>query len=93
MTAVEQELDKAGMLKLFEETPVLDKGELVLSDRPGFGLDFAEPIAPGKSAPPPNSPARTNSSSSFPTDTTPRSRNAAPTFRADSASGSRSPGR
>jgi hypothetical protein len=23
----------------------------------GFGLDFAEPIAPGKSAPPPNSPA------------------------------------
>jgi hypothetical protein len=27
--------------KLFEETPVLDKGELVLSDEPGFGLAFA----------------------------------------------------
>ncbi len=28
------------MLSLFEETPVLDKGELVLSDKPGFGLAF-----------------------------------------------------
>jgi L-alanine-DL-glutamate epimerase-like enolase superfamily enzyme len=28
------------MLKLFEETPVVDKGALVLSDRPGFGLAF-----------------------------------------------------
>jgi L-alanine-DL-glutamate epimerase-like enolase superfamily enzyme len=29
------------MLKLFEETPTLDKGELVLSEEPGFGLAFA----------------------------------------------------
>src|SRR5712691_2434286 len=29
------------MLKLFEETPVVDKGELVLPDAPGFGLAFA----------------------------------------------------
>src|ERR1043166_7982638 len=29
------------MLKLFEETPVVDKGEMVLPDAPGFGLAFA----------------------------------------------------
>ena len=29
------------MLKLFEETPVVDKGEMVLPDTPGFGLAFA----------------------------------------------------
>jgi L-alanine-DL-glutamate epimerase-like enolase superfamily enzyme len=29
------------MLKLFEETPALDKGELALPDTPGFGLAFA----------------------------------------------------
>ncbi|HEY1796544.1 MAG TPA: mandelate racemase/muconate lactonizing enzyme family protein [Stellaceae bacterium] len=28
------------MLKLFAETPALDKGALVLSDKPGFGLAF-----------------------------------------------------
>jgi L-alanine-DL-glutamate epimerase-like enolase superfamily enzyme len=28
------------MLKLFDETPALDKSELVLSDKPGFGLSF-----------------------------------------------------
>ncbi|HEX3864171.1 MAG TPA: mandelate racemase/muconate lactonizing enzyme family protein [Stellaceae bacterium] len=28
------------MLKLFEKTPTLDKGELVLSDKPGFDLAF-----------------------------------------------------
>jgi L-alanine-DL-glutamate epimerase-like enolase superfamily enzyme len=28
------------MLKLFAETPALDKSELVLSDKPGFGLEF-----------------------------------------------------
>ncbi|MBV9758785.1 MAG: mandelate racemase/muconate lactonizing enzyme family protein [Alphaproteobacteria bacterium] len=30
------------MLKLFEETPRLDHGELVLSEKPGFGLKFDE---------------------------------------------------
>jgi L-alanine-DL-glutamate epimerase-like enolase superfamily enzyme len=30
------------MLKLFQETPRLDKGEIVLPDRPGFGLAFDE---------------------------------------------------
>ena len=30
------------MLKLFEETPRLDRGELVLSEQPGFGLAFDE---------------------------------------------------
>jgi L-talarate/galactarate dehydratase len=29
------------MLKLFEETPAVDKGEMILSDKPGFGLAFA----------------------------------------------------
>ena len=28
------------MLKLFEETPAVDKGEMLLSDKPGFGLAF-----------------------------------------------------
>src|SRR5215472_3630680 len=28
------------MLKLFDDTPALDKSELVLSDKPGFGLSF-----------------------------------------------------
>ena len=30
------------MLALYEETPVVDKGELVLPDRPGLGLKFDE---------------------------------------------------
>jgi len=29
------------MPKLFEETPAVDKGEMILSDKPGFGLAFA----------------------------------------------------
>src|SRR5947209_1079777 len=29
------------MLKLFEETPVVDKGEMLLTDAPGFSLAFA----------------------------------------------------
>src|SRR5438477_1466630 len=29
------------MLKLFEETPAVDKGDMILSDKPGFGLSFA----------------------------------------------------
>jgi L-alanine-DL-glutamate epimerase-like enolase superfamily enzyme len=28
------------MLKLFEETPTVDKGDMILSDKPGFGLAF-----------------------------------------------------
>jgi L-alanine-DL-glutamate epimerase-like enolase superfamily enzyme len=28
------------MLKLFQETPAVDKGEMLLSDKPGFGLEF-----------------------------------------------------
>ena len=28
------------MLKLFEETPAVDSGDMVLSDKPGFGLAF-----------------------------------------------------
>ena len=31
-----------GMLKLFEETPPIVKGELVLPQTPGFGLTFDE---------------------------------------------------
>jgi L-alanine-DL-glutamate epimerase-like enolase superfamily enzyme len=30
----------AWRLKLFEETPVVDKGDMSLSDKPGFGLAF-----------------------------------------------------
>jgi L-alanine-DL-glutamate epimerase-like enolase superfamily enzyme len=30
------------MLKLFQETPRIENGELVLTDRPGFGLAFDE---------------------------------------------------
>ena len=30
------------MLALYEETPVVDKGELVLPDRTGLGLKFDE---------------------------------------------------
>jgi L-alanine-DL-glutamate epimerase-like enolase superfamily enzyme len=30
------------MLKLFEETPPIERGELVLPDKPGFGLKFDE---------------------------------------------------
>ena len=29
------------MLKLFEETPAVDKGDMILSEKPGFGLSFA----------------------------------------------------
>ena len=29
------------MLKLFEETPTVDKSDMVLSEKPGFGLAFA----------------------------------------------------
>jgi L-alanine-DL-glutamate epimerase-like enolase superfamily enzyme len=29
------------MLKLFEETPAVDKSDMVLSEKPGFGLSFA----------------------------------------------------
>ena len=29
------------MLKLFEETPTVDKSDLVLSEKPGVGLAFA----------------------------------------------------
>jgi L-alanine-DL-glutamate epimerase-like enolase superfamily enzyme len=32
------------MLKLYEETPAIDKGELVLTDKPGFGLKFDEKV-------------------------------------------------
>jgi L-alanine-DL-glutamate epimerase-like enolase superfamily enzyme len=28
------------MLKLFDETPAVDKGDMILSDKPGFGLAF-----------------------------------------------------
>ena len=28
------------MLKLFEDTPAVDSGDMVLSDKPGFGLAF-----------------------------------------------------
>lgn len=35
------------MLKLFHETPAIEKGELVLGERPGFGLDF-DPAAIAK---------------------------------------------
>jgi L-talarate/galactarate dehydratase len=28
------------MLKLFEETPSVDKGDMILSEKPGFGLVF-----------------------------------------------------
>jgi len=30
------------MLKLFEETPSIERGQLVLPDKPGFGLKFDE---------------------------------------------------
>jgi L-talarate/galactarate dehydratase len=30
------------MLKLFQDTPVVENGEIVLTDRPGFGLTFDE---------------------------------------------------
>src|SRR3954462_14743573 len=29
------------MLKLFEETPAVDKGDMILSEKPGFGLTFS----------------------------------------------------
>jgi L-alanine-DL-glutamate epimerase-like enolase superfamily enzyme len=32
------------MLKLFQETPHLEKGHLTLSDKPGFGLNFDEAV-------------------------------------------------
>jgi len=30
------------MLKLFQNTPAIENGEIVLTDRPGFGLAFDE---------------------------------------------------
>jgi L-talarate/galactarate dehydratase len=30
------------MLKLFEETPAVDKGDMILSEKPGFGLAFSQ---------------------------------------------------
>jgi L-alanine-DL-glutamate epimerase-like enolase superfamily enzyme len=30
------------MLKLFDETPAVDKGDMILSDKPGFGLAFSQ---------------------------------------------------
>ena len=28
------------MLKLFAETPSVEKGEMILTDKPGFGVEF-----------------------------------------------------
>jgi len=32
------------MLALYEETPKIDKGDLVLPDKPGLGLTFDEKV-------------------------------------------------
>jgi L-alanine-DL-glutamate epimerase-like enolase superfamily enzyme len=32
------------MLKLYEETPAIEKGQLVLPDKPGLGLKFDEKV-------------------------------------------------